>query len=460
MKRNKFLPCIDNVYYTCFLKNDWNDNKKIEPLIVELGEQRKIVQVKHENIDFFHGLQLTPYGFNVYKYCLSEPELFDIFIIDYLPNIDTPRVLVQLRAYGLWVYGVEQMIIQSFEKVQDLFMDFVDDVDYFSEIDKCRENRIDYCFHTNAIKNPYKEFSDSKLEGHLKTIFDNYGIVGHVEKSNEADKQVKLIKDYVSFGRRSANNVFVRIYNKGLEVCQLAYKSFFFEVWKHQGLINAFDKYCYEYAYEKKDYDFIHKARLQFYIHYGTDPKVKKEFQAELDKDLPPLDYKVIADKYLPEVTTVINVEFETKRRFYYYSDDFIDSHLKTKTEAPHQLRRIFKIIDNRGLFLDYLTSKTLSFVGTNGEYCDWWQRLRTTKLDTIKNNDKLLRNYSKELDRNIVLKRAVNAVATSALYSGLENFDLAADVTDLMSNINDNTIQSYRKNKAAKKQRLKNLLK
>ena len=94
---------------------------------------------------------MLTYGFNVYKYCLSDPDLYDIFIIDYLPNIDTPRVLVQLRAYGLWVYGVEEMIIKSFEKVQELFMDFVEDIDYYSEVEKCRENRIDYCFHTHTL---------------------------------------------------------------------------------------------------------------------------------------------------------------------------------------------------------------------------------------------------------------------------------------------------------------------
>ena len=71
---------------------------------------------------------------------------------------------------------------------------------------------------------------------------EHYGIVGHLEKSK--NKDCKMIKDYISFGRRSANNVFVRIYNKGLEVVQLAYKSFFFEVWQQQGLINKYDKYC------------------------------------------------------------------------------------------------------------------------------------------------------------------------------------------------------------------------
>lgn len=453
----KILPCIDNVYYTCFFKRDKNGNVWMQPFIDELEQAKQLAQAKHDTVAFGK-LQLAPYGFNIYKYCITEPDLYDIFITDYLPNDDTPRVLVQLRAYGLWVYGVEKMVTDSFRQVQDLFDMYAYEIGMF-EITKCRENRIDYCFHTNIIKNPYKEFSEDKLERTCHTIFNNYGIVGHIEKPKKPDKSISFVKDYISFGKRKANNIFVRIYNKGLEVVQLAYKSFFFEVWQQQGLINQYDKYCYEYAYEKKDFDFIHKARLQFYIEYGADAALKIEIKKELDKNKTPIEYKELADSLMPEVTTVLNIEYETKRRFYYYSDKFIDNQLKNRTPCVQPLQRLFKILDNRYLFLDYLTSKTLSFKRSDGSYSPWWQRLRSCKLDTIKSDDKLVRAYAKELDRNVVLKRAVNAVATSALYSGLNDYDLQADIGDLMSNINDNTIAGYIKNKASKKKRLKNML-
>lgn len=161
----------------------------------------------------------------------------------------------------------------------------------------------------------------------------------------------------------------------------------------------------------------------------------------------------------MPEVTTVLNIEFETKRRFYYYSDKFIDDQLKNITPCVQPLQRLFKILDNRHLFLDYLTDKTLSFNNSDGSYCDWWRRLRSVKLDTVKSDADLVRSYSKELDRNVVLKRAVNSVATAALYNGRYDMDLPGDVSDLLSNINDNTVVSYIKNKASKKKRLKNLL-
>jgi hypothetical protein len=104
------------------------------------------------------------------------------------------------------------------------------------------------------------------------------------------------------------------------------------------------------------------KLGLCFILAQGSDVAKKKKIGREIEKDLSPLEYKTLADSLMPEVTTVLNIEFETKRRFYYYSDNFIDAHLTTKTECSYQLCRIFKIIDNRNLFLDYLTSKTLAF--------------------------------------------------------------------------------------------------
>lgn len=464
----KFLPCIDNIYYSCFLKDDVSDNVNIYPLLDELKAQKIIVSTSFEEVPFFQGLFLFPGGFNIYKYRLGNPDLYDIFILDYLPNEDTPRVLVQLRAYGLWVHGVDNMLRDSFNHVHALFNDFVSDPMFVNPIEKCRENRIDYCYHTNIITNPHKEFSDDNIEKKLCTIFNTFGNRGHIEKFEDNNNRCRLVKDYFSLGERKSNNIFVRIYNKGLEVVELGYKSFFFEFWYKNGLINAYDRYCYEYAYEKGNYNMLHAARLQFYVKYGSDKALIDKFSGLLNSDSSTwIDYKVAADKYMPQVTTVINVEFETKRKFYYYSDDFIDSVLKSRErdDVPRQLQRIFKIVDNRALFLDYLTSKTLSFKnpGTD-DFVAWWQRLRSCKLDSIKSDDKLLRNYSRELDKVIVTKRAINAVGTVAIYSGLSDFNFKADVSDLLAEVNDNTMAAdylsmYKRVKTRNINRLKNRL-
>lgn len=465
LTEKKFLPCIDNIYYSCFIKNDNSNNPSIAPLLQELADKKMLVTISHEELEFFNGLLLSPGGFKIYKYRLVNPDLYDIFILDYLPNVDTPRILVQLRAYGLWVFGVEKMLIDSFNSVNTLLNDYFDSSAYINTIERCRENRIDYCYHTNIITNPHKEFSDQNLEKKLCTIFNSFGNRGHIEKFTSDKQRCNLVKDYFSLGERKSNNVFVRIYNKGLEVVELGYKSFFLEYWYKNGLINFYDRYCYEYAYENRDFNYIHKARLMFYIDYCKPSDTSVCTSLLNSENATWVDYKVLADKYLPPVTTIINVEFETKRKFYYYSDDFIDSLLQTaeRSDVPYPLQRIFKIVDNRGVFLDYLTSKTLSFkkLGSD-EYVPWWQRLRTCKLDGLKADDKLLRDYSKSLDNVIVTKRAINAVGTAALYSGLIDCDFKADISDLLSNVNDNTINymdTYDKNKKKHYKRLKNRL-
>lgn len=460
--QKKFLPCIDNIYYSCFIFNDSTDSKSIAPLLQELADKKMLVNVNYEEIDFFQGLMLSPGGFKIYKYRLTNPDLYDIFILDYLPNNDTPRILVQLRAYGLWVFGVDKMLKDSYNHVDRLLNDYFDSAAYINKIEKCRENRIDYCYHTNIITNPHKEFSDRNLEKKLCTVFNSFGNRGHIEKVDSSDVRCNLVKDYFSLGERKSNNVFVRIYNKGLEVVELGYKSFFFEYWYKNGLINYYDRYCYEYAYEKNDYNYIHQARLKFFSEFFGGDAVSDKL---LSSDASWSDCKEYADKLLPPVTTIINVEFETKRKFYYYSDDFIDVMLKTKQrdDVPEQLQRIFRIVDNRALFLDYLTSKTLSFrnLGSN-DYVPWWNRLRSCKLDGIKSDDKLLRDYSRNLDNIIITKRAINAVGTAALYSGLIDCNFVVDVSDLLSSINDNTVNYlnvYNNNKKKQYNRLKNRL-
>lgn len=453
----KVLPCIDNIYYSIFIEDDTNGNENLTGLIYDLLSKKQLIMVNHEDIAIFENLYLTAGGFNIYKFRLTNPELYDIFILDYLPNDDTPRILIQLRAYGLWLHGNEKMINDSFLTALDLFRNYFPDVKF----SKVRENRIDYCYHTNCISNPYKTFSDTNLENTLYTEFSSFGFRGHFEREQA---NLRLIKDYFSLGERSSNNVFVRIYNKCLEVIEMAYKSFFFEIWRKNGLINEYDKFCYEYAYEMKNYDYIHKAKAEFYLKYGKNEELKKDFEKLLNSDLAPLKYKDKLKGIMPDVTTVINVEFETKRKFYYYSDDFINGVLRSNENrqlVSSALERLYKIIDNRKIFLDYLTDKTLSFVD-GSDYCDWWKRIRNVKLpDIVVADEKLIRDYSKALDKKIAVKRAVNAVSTVALYCGKKDIDFKSDVADLMSNYNDNDMffKTYEKNKLKKYKHLKNMI-
>jgi len=191
--------------------------------------------------------------------------------------------------------------------------------------------------------------------------------------------------------------------------------------------------------------DYLAKARIAFYVEHGTDGEQLQKYRTALgNKNTTLADFKRLADEYMPKVTAVVNIEYETKRKFYYSSDTFIENFKHIPRDIPYTLNRLYKILDNRTIFLDYLTSKTLSFhkgedADGNIIYQAWWKRLRDTKLDGIKTDEKLLRDYSYEMDKRCVQKRAINAVASSAVYDDKLDTGFIEDLSDFLSDISDN---------------------
>ena len=432
----KFVPNIDNIYYTVSLHDDENGNKKLIRLFHELDRLKKLVVETKQSQDFLDGLEVSLKSFQMYDYCLSATDLYDIFILPYLPNEDTPRFLIQIRSYGLWLNSYEHMINMSFEHIKSICSL------YNLEIRQVMENRIDYCYHTNVIKDPEVIFSDIKLKNSLKTNMSRYHVTGYVE--NYEDGRTKLTKDYFALGVRKSNNIFIRFYNKALEVIEQGYKDYFFEIWLKNGLISNYDKFCFEYAYTKRDYNYIYHAQLEFYILHGNDNTIKLEFRKALDSNIHK-DIKELATYHMPSVTKVMNIEFETKRKFYYYSDQQINSLFQVKQrdyEVDNKLERLYKIFDNRHVFLDYLTSESVCFVKKDRSgYLDFWRRLRCVKLDNIVNVDaKLLRDYSQKLNKEVVARRLIGSIASNAVYNNkTEESGFLEDITDILSNINDN---------------------
>jgi hypothetical protein len=267
-----------------------------------------------------------------------------------------------------------------------------------------------------------------------------------------------LITHYVGMGSRTSNNLYVRFYDKTKEVVEMGYKAMFLPIWRENGLISFYDEYCLRYAYENKSYASRHKARLMFYIEHGTDEEAKERIQSVLDnKNSTAYHYKTCAkNEELPEITIITNIEFQTMRKFYYYSDEFIVNYLSCieRDEAPAELTHLFKIIDNRETFLKYLTGTTVSFVkekiqnkeaGEIEDYCDWWERLRNTKLEGIKPDKELLRDYSAALDKRLVARRMIGSVATYAVYDDDIETGFGEDVTDMLTRINDNDMHEMK---------------
>lgn len=460
LTRDKTHPMIDNIYYTVFITNDSKEDVPggIKLLLQELETSKQEAIAYREPIVFEHGLYYLLKSYSSYGYCVGDPDLYDIFCCKALPNDDTPRLMVQVRAFGLWTRGVDEVLAESFSKVEALL------AQYACTVNWCRESRIDYCFHTNAIASIDKLLVESKLtteDEHngkhaVKNMHTNLKRT-KMEGENESTPYGTVIhKDYLCFGQVESNNVRARIYDKVKEVIERGYKSFFFQIWYDNGLISYYDKWCMEYAFPYKNIDYLYKAAIAFYVAHCDEfneqefPYYLGECHRVLNSESTSLaEFKALATEYMPKVTKILNIEYETKRKFYYYSDDFINGFKLTEERGniSKPMARIYKILDYRDLFLDYLTSKTLSFhrgedENGNLKYLTWWKRLRHAKHDGKTVDGKLLRAYSNAMDKRAVQKRAINAIASSAVYNDRVETSFVEDLSDMLADINDNDAQ------------------
>lgn len=438
LKQKKIWPDIDNLYYSVYVDGDSTECEIFNDFLEKLDGIKQIVRETKNPVEYSYSSELLVElrRYEMYTYCLSMPDLYDIFILKRLPNDQTPRFIVQIRAYGLWVHGWEKLINDSFSAVERIIKE------HNQTVKKVYENRVDYCYHTNMIQNPESHFSDRVVNNSLTTTFKH-----HKEEGRIASKEGKaiLLRDYLSLGDRDSNYLFVRFYNKGVEVIQKGYKGYFFEIWYQHGLINFYDKFCFECAYKEKNPNAIHRGKLEFYLLYGKDEAKKESFRKLLnEKDTPNNALEKKAAEIMPECTKVVNIEFETKRLFYYLSDNQINSALFSPGNCPNKdLTRLYKIVNNRDVFIEWITSTSVSFHRKDGTYRDWWTRLRGTKLNCLNSGVKLIREYSNRLDKELMQRRLIGAVASNSVYLRKDtDGGFIENLADVLANINDNDKQ------------------
>ena len=114
-------------------------------------------------------LTVTKKAYTMYGYCLTEMDLYDIFICKAIPNENTPRIVIQLRAFGLWTQGVDVLLLDAYNRVEKLL------AMYGCTINRCRENRVDYCYHTNAISNVGSLLRKNPRNEKIKNLHTNLG---------------------------------------------------------------------------------------------------------------------------------------------------------------------------------------------------------------------------------------------------------------------------------------------
>jgi len=483
--QKKFLHNIDSLYYVVKLKNDWryDENASVfksylekfqqlafssdEVLRVFTNEQIKDIDTKAEWV--MNGVAAS----KIYRYDLQQVDKFAVFIASNVPNEGTPEIIVQLRSQYLWLVGEKQAVLESLKDLETLLK-------FFNlEIKEVKENRIDYAYHTNYVQDPTSYFKHQNINKMQHSRFSR----GSIEFSFRNQWDVET--DYLTLGRKKSNNLFFRTYDKTKEVIQKGYKQFFIKIWYMEHMISYFDMYCIERAFmnpSADNYKYLDVARLEFYLEHGIDEKYKKVITDLITAQSK--DYETIiglADKLTPPVTKILNIELETKRKFYTTLDNTTEL-LSVKTAGvPTYANKLFRILDNKKLFHDFLTRNTddlsgvIRFIDYKAKNrlgnpwklkkdfptSDLWKRLQKVSLNWVADDVKLIREYQKNLSADLLKKRIVNSVSTYSLYL---NNDVAADVytdtLDFIATLNENDLQRANDYKLKKKLLLENQLK
>lgn len=462
-REKKFLHNIDTFYYSVSYNNDFSKDtedshvKKFRRDFEKLASTEAIDICVPWTLPGLEDIQLTYSNRSFagyYNNCISCAEKFDIFIATKTPSDVTSEILVQLRSKPLWLNGVNAAF--------DYSMRVINAINKYYHLDmyEVKENRIDYCWHTNYLQNPEKylridNFSQMQVSNYRRILYQ-YQFLSNNEYEN----------DYVALGKRS-DKCFVRMYLKTKEVIEQGYKPWFINIWFFNQLINRYDYYILSNLYELRNWKYLDIIRLQFYYDYGSNETYRQQcvdYMHELSVT-GAVNWDAVsrlADKLVPRLTVILNVEFQTTRKGT-KSYCLLEYDRNEKYGAA---KRIYDYLDNRRMITDYLTHSTLRLVdvSTNSkksrcDYTNFWAALRRTKqIDVAKMKvpAKLHRDYSRKLDFNLMKKRYIHSAVSLSLYAkGDNDCDVSQDLIDNLCILNDNDMHHAENYKFKRKRQI-----
>jgi hypothetical protein len=453
----KYIYHIDTFYFVGYVDVDWKESDSAKLFKAYLNKKKKVVEASLEFETLWEPDLLMKFGYSVgfYKYHIGKNDAFDIFVADSMPDKETPPIFVQLRSQFLWLYGSELALKKAAQTLENILNR------YGIRLIELKENRIDYAFHTNYIQDLTNFFPEKHLSEMQVSDFKRWHKEGYFFNDY-------CFCDYFTLGRRKSNNVFFRVYNKTKEVVEMGYKQFFIWIWLYNGLISRFDAYVLEKCFEKSSWYYKEKARLEFYLEHGKDERAKREIEIILDdKNYPAAKCREIADILVPDVTVVTNIEFQTKRKFYY------SLMLPNMNNGEQEyFKRLSNLLNLQRDIIDLLTYDVIRFVKYKGQYntlrrdqrplASWWERLRACRIQEYVTEEKyeLVRQYQRQLDVKKLKKMTINKIATIAVYNQ-DDLDqcFEKDVLDFLSSLNDNDLNNYFQYKNKKALELKSKL-
>lgn len=461
LTQKKFITHVDTFYYSVKTKGGWGDQLGARTLVQTLKKLKEDAAKENEPMPFmeddvFSDLVIKPYfGFGMYRFGISKEDCFDIFVAENVPNGETNPIVVQLRSQFIWLSGLKNALYESLVYLYGVL------ARYDVEVSDITENRIDYAYHTNYIQDMLSFFKDENLGQMQVSSYKRWSKEGNFLGSI-------MYNDYISLGRRKSNSSFVRIYNKSKEVVELGYKQFFVPIWLENGLISEFDKFVFDQIFNNGQNSWNYKeiARCQFYLQYGREEGIKREIRQLLAFEDSPINaYKKLADLCVPDLTNVVNLEIQTKRKFYY---NFVFEKMDYPKWVPVAEYRMYTILHKLKAIRAFITQHTIRFVKFKGQYremrhdlrpvADWWARLSACgELDGV--NGDLCRQYQKNYDLKRCKARNLTNLATlSTLLEEWDSEDVSFldDISDICSHINDNDLVKYSRIRMRKRKELR----
>lgn len=471
-----YISHIDTLYFVAYVgkrfavKGDvgvldvgcWGkdcDEKCIVDFLARLEQYKAVALETKKPVEVFEkDVFMSCRSFELYKYNISVKDKFDIFISDYLPNKDTPPIFVQLRSASLWLDGVYNSV--------DIACDLLDKIllRFGLGIIKVKENRVDYAYHTNYIQDVLHFFPIEKLGDMQVSNFKRWQIQGYFYDGSS-------VSDYFTLGRRKSNNLFFRVYDKTKEVIEMGYKHFFIPIWLNEGLINQYDfeilTMCAEMG---NSWDNIEKCRAIFYLKHGQDYELKCKLSNLIaNPDTLSSEFTKLLKGVVPKVTTVCNIEFQVKRKFFsrLTIKDCDQSTLDEfnylfslfngiKVDSTNYRYYLYNFIGQTKSITNFITKNTIRFVRYKSdkdlaipkhkrEMADFWKRLRACEPYELSNiGCEYCRTYQQSIDKELILNGLVSKMAIYAAYNSFaDDVVWTADEvsSDVLNHLNDNDL-------------------
>lgn len=443
IRAKKVIHNIDTLYFTCNVKEDYYANTDFINFLDDFYKNLGI-----DDLEIFPDLFMSNKSFMCYKYNILKKEKFDIYFTKVKTLETVPPIFVQIRSAYLWEVG-EYKALENVVSCINYILSFFD-----MSVSSVVENRVDYAYHTNYIRDLSTFFKLENLNSMQVSNFKRWSMQGNFIGDNDTKT------DYISLGRRKSNNIFLRIYNKTKEVIEMGYKQFFIEYWYSNKLISFYDKWIYEKCFVKSNYEYIDTARLEFYLKYGLDQGYKFKIKEVLSKKDNLKNISSLAALLTPPITIIVNVEFQTKRKFYSTIDDFL-SLCKSITPVPIPcLFKIYKLLDNKITIHNVLTQDVFRLIDVNDnksrkrnkKVSSFWLLVQGCDLNSFVDNKKAIRKYQRNLDILKVKNMILNSLVNYSLYHEEDNKkDVYEDVIDFISTVNDNDLVKARNYKIKK---------